>query len=68
MQNQNLKYNRYLSSENTNQENIYLKSKNVDINKLLNRVKQKNTEEIKKKLIALSLAMLSIIFIGLIVF
>ena len=68
MQNQNLKYNRYLSSENTNQENIYLKSKNVDINKLLNRVKQKNTEEIKKKLIVLSLAMLSIIFIGLIVF
>ena len=68
MQNQNFKYNKYLSSENTNHEDTYLKSKNVDINKLLNRVKQKNTEEIKKKLIVLSLAMLSIIFIGLIVF
>jgi hypothetical protein len=68
MQNQKFKHNKYLNSENTNQEDIYLNSKNVDINKLLNRVKQKNTEEIKKKLIALSLAMLSIIFTGLIVF
>jgi len=68
MQNQDFKYNKYLSSENSDHKNIYLKSNNVDINRLLNRVKKRNTDEIKKKLILLSLAMLSIIVTGLIVF
>ena len=68
MQNQDFKYNKYLSSENSDHKNIYLKSNNVDINRLLNRVKKRNTDEIKKKLILLSLAMLSVIVTGLIVF
>tara|TARA_B110000902_G_C13921993_1_gene442477 strand:- start:182 stop:388 length:207 start_codon:yes stop_codon:yes gene_type:complete len=68
MQNQDFRYNKYLSSENSDHKNIYLKSNNVDINRLLNRVKKRNTDEIKKKLILLSLAMLSIIVTGLIVF
>jgi len=68
MQNHDFRYNKYLSSENSDHKNIYLKSNNVDINRLLNRVKKRNTDEIKKKLILLSLAMLSVIVTGLIVF
>ena len=49
-------------------ENYSSKSKNVDINKLLNRVKQNSIEERKKKLIVLSLAVASISLTGLIVF
>ena len=41
MQNHDFRYNKYLSSENSDHENIYLKSNNVDINRLLNRVKKK---------------------------
>jgi len=49
-------------------KNYHSKSNNTNINNLLNRVKINNKQEIKRKLILLSLAILLISITGIIVF
>lgn len=68
MQNSKFGYKNIDRSKITIQENFNSKPKNVDINRLLNRVKQNSAEERKRKLTLLSLVILSILVTGLIVF
>jgi len=68
MQNLVTDYNKTYKTSTIINQKFNSKSKTVDINKLLNRVKKKATEEKKKKLTILFLAIAPICIIGLIVF
>jgi hypothetical protein len=68
MQNLVTDYNKTYKTSIIRSQKFNSKSKTVDINKLLNRVKKKATEEKKKKLTILFLAIAPICIIGLIVF
>ena len=68
MQNLVTDYNKTYKTSTIRNQKFNSKSKTVDINKLLNRVKKKATEEKKKKLTILFLAIAPICIIGIIVF
>ena len=68
MQNLVTDYNKTYKTSTIINQKFNSKSKTVDINKLLNRVKKKATEEKKKKLTILFLAIAPICIIGIIVF
>jgi hypothetical protein len=68
MQNLKTDYTKSYNSTITSKNELSYRSHNVDINLLLNKVKTKNTEERKKKLIILTLTILPIVITGLIIF
>jgi hypothetical protein len=65
MLNFNSDYNKHLI---TASRKFSTKSKNVDINRLLNRIKKNVAAERKKKIILLSLTIAPILVTGLIIF
>ena len=68
MRNLKTDYTKSYNSTITSKNELSYRSHNVDINLLLNKVKTKNIEERKKKLIILTLTILPIVITGLIIF